>query len=210
MLDFGSGACVRRSLDFAYSDWQNSSAGITRRVHQDGNDILTRFLTQILAAASLFALMLPGHAAAQSEETVKATHGDWEIRCAAAQGDLCVMTQIGKTADGKTVLEVRIRKLDGVKSQDGKNIPAAIQITTPLGTVLRAGINVVIDGAEPRTGVFEVCVPSGCVVRDVMSEEFLARLKAGNTAKMTFGVVQQGQLNVSISLKGFTKAFKAL
>ena len=47
-------------------------------------------------------------------------------------------------------------------------------------------------------------------IRDPMSEEFLANLKAGNVAKMTFSALRLGTLNVNISLKGFTKAFKKL
>ena len=43
-----------------------------------------------------------------------------------------------------------------------------------------------------------------------MSEEFLANLKAGKAAIMTFEALRLGALSVSISLKGFTKAFKAL
>jgi invasion protein IalB len=120
------------------------------------------------------------------------------------------MRQFGKTADGKKVLIIRIRKLDGVKTQDGKTIPAAIQITTPLGTILRAGVKVQVDAGEPRTGAFEVCVPNGCILRDPMTEEFLASLKAGKAVAMTFNVLQQGTLSVSISLKGFTKAFGKL
>ncbi len=171
---------------------------------------MTRFFKQISAVA-LAASMLPGPAVAQQgTETVKATHGAWEIVCSTAQADLCVMRQFGKNAAGKNVIDVRIRKLEGVTTQDGKTFPAAIQITTPLGTVLRAGVTVKVDAGEPRTGVFEVCLPSGCIIRDPMSEEFLANLKAGNVASMTFSLLQLGALNVSISLKGFTKAFKAL
>jgi invasion protein IalB len=181
---------------------------------QDGIDQLTRFFTQTMAAFALAALTLPGSAAAQdttqATETVKATHGAWDIVCATAQADLCVMRQFGKTADGKKVLIIRIRKLDGVKTQDGKTIPAAIQITTPLGTILRAGVKVQVDAGEPRTGAFEVCVPNGCILRDPMTEEFLASLKAGKAVAMTFNVLQQGTLSVSISLKGFTKAFGKL
>ena len=67
-----------------------------------------------------------------------------------------------------------------------------------------------IDAGEPRTGAFEVCIPSGCILRNPMSEEFLANLKAGKVANMTFDLLQLGTVNVNISLKGFTKAFKAL
>lgn len=182
---------------------------------QDGIYHLTRFFKQTMAAFALAALTLPGPAAAQQDtaqatETVKATHGAWDIVCATAQADRCVMRQIGKNAGGEMVIDVRIRKLEGVTTQDGKTFPAAIQITTPLGTILRAGVTVKVDAGEPRTGAFEVCLPSGCILRDPMSEEFLASLKAGKTANMTFNLLQSGTVNVSISLKGFTKAFKAL
>jgi len=105
---------------------------------------------------------------------------------------------------------VHIGKLDEVKTKDGKNVPAAIRITTPLGTILRQGLKVQIDSGEPQTAMFEVCLPSGCIVSDAISDEYLVRLKAGNAAKMTFNVLQQGSLDVTISLKGFTKAYKAL
>ncbi len=181
---------------------------------QDGIYHLTGFFKQTMAAFALAALTLPGPAAAQDTtqrtETVKATHGAWEIVCSATQADLCVMRQFGKNAEGVNVIDVRIRKLDGVKTQDGKTLPAAIQITTPLGTILRTGVTVRVDAGEPRTGAFEVCGPDGCILRDPMSEEFLANLKAGKAANMTFNLLQLGAVNVSISLKGFTKAFKAL
>ena len=146
----------------------------------------------------------------QSVDTVKATHGDWDVVCLTADPKQCRLRQVGMTADGKRALVVHIAKLDGVKTQDGKIIPAAIRVTTPLGTILRAGLKVQIDGAEPQTGGFEVCVPSGCIVSEPISEEFLKRLQAGNVAKMSFNVLQQGALNVNISLKGFTKAYNAL
>jgi len=175
---------------------------------------LTRFFKQAMAAFALAAMTLPGSAAAQDAtpqtENVKATHGDWEIVCSTTQEELCVMRQFGRNADGNKLIDVRIRKLDGVTTQDGTIVPAAIQITTPLGAILRAGVTVRIDAGEPRTGAFEVCIPSGCILRNPMSEEFLASLKAGKAANMTFDLLQLGTVNVSISLKGFTKAFKAL
>jgi len=161
-------------------------------------------------AFALAALTHDGIATAQEQETVKDTYGDWEVRCATQDPSICVMSQVGKTADGRAVLEARIRKLKDVKTKDGKTVPAAIQITTPLGAVLRAGVRLQIDASEPRTGMFEVCIPTGCVVRDALSEELLGRLKAGSVAKFTFGLIQQGETNTTLSLKGFTKAFDAL
>ena len=180
---------------------------------------MTRLIKQTLTALALAGLLAPGLAAAQDaaqdknaqpKETVKATIGAWEVRCSPEDGKRCVMAQLGKSADGKTVMEVRIRKLDDAKTKDGKPIPAAIQITTPLGSLLRAGVTVKVDSGEPRAGLFEVCVPAGCVVRDPVGEELLANLKAGANAVMTFVLLQKGEVSANISLKGFTKAFNAL
>lgn len=171
---------------------------------------MTRPIKLTLAAIALGALMLPFPAAAQVEETVKATYGSWEIRCAVAKPELCIMSQVGKTADDKTVLEVRIRKLEDTKTADGKPIPAMIQITTPLGTILGKGVKLKVDDKAERTGGFEICLPVGCVVREIMSTEMLNELKAGNSAVMVFESLQRGPITVTISLSGFTKAFGAL
>jgi len=183
---------------------------------QDGIYQLTRFFKHTMAVLALAALTLPGPAAAQETaqpvpaETLKVTHGAWDVVCATENPELCRLRQIGETADGKKALIVYIGKLDGVKTKDGNPIPAAIRITTPLGTILRAGLKVQIDSAEPQTALFEVCLPNGCIVSDAISDDYLARLKAGSAAKMSFNVLQQGTLEVTISLKGFTKAYKAL
>lgn len=178
---------------------------------------MTHTIKQIAVACVVGALMLPATALAQSagqsqeaNETVKATHGAWEIVCAASEPELCVMRQIGETQDGRRVLEVRVRKLEGVTAQDGQTVPAAIRIMTPLGSILQPGVQVQVDGTDPRTGVFEVCLPQGCIVEDPMSEEFLGRLKAGAVANLTFSIIQQGEITVDVSLNGFTKAFGSL
>lgn len=181
---------------------------------QDGTKPLTRFLKQTLAATAMIVAALAAPASAQDntqeQETVRETHGDWDVVCNPTKPEECIIRQIGKTADGKKAMIMRVRKLDGVKTKDGKPVPGAIQITTPLGTLLRGGVQLQIDASEPRTALFEVCVPAGCIVREAMSDDLLASLKGGKAAKVSFSVLQQGALNVDISLKGFTKAFGAL
>jgi invasion protein IalB len=175
---------------------------------------LTRFFKTTMAALAIVALTLPIAANAQETanpgETVKATYGDWDVVCATDKPDQCTIRLFGKTADDQKVLIVHIRKLDGVTSTDGVIFPAAIQITAPLGTILRTGVKIKIDEGEPRTGMFEVCIPRGCIIRDPMPEEFLDDFKDGKTANMGFNVLGQGAVTLSISLKGFTKAFKKL
>jgi len=168
----------------------------------------------IAAGTALALAAFSGTALAQDQEappeSVKATHGDWEVVCLAEKPDQCRMRQIGKTADGKRALVVHVGKLKDAKTSDGQAIPAAIRITTPLGTLLREGLRLKIDSGKEQTGLFNVCVPSGCIVSEPISEPFLHQLQGGNVATMSFNVLQQGALNVEISLKGFTKAFKSL
>ena len=169
----------------------------------------------VVAAAAAVAMTTPVQAQQQQQpeapaETVRDTHGAWEVVCVTEKPDQCRMRQIGTIADGKRALVVHIGKLKDYKGPDGKPVPAAIRITTPLGTLLREGLKLKIDSGPEQTGVYNVCIPSGCIVSEPISDEFLKRLKGGNVAKMSFSVLQQGALSVDISLKGFTKAYDAL
>lgn len=147
----------------------------------------------------------------QPNEVVRDTHGAWEIRCVEGEGT-CVMAQAGKGPTGSDILEMRIRKLDGVTTEDGKTVPAAIQIAAPLGVLLRAGVQMRIDGNEPRVAPFEICIPNpaACLVRDLLSEELIGQMRAGNAAKLTLVSPTRGEVAVDISLSGFTRAYRSL
>lgn len=184
------------------------------RAKQDEAETVNRVIRYSLAAAAIAVFSVPAFAQNQQSEgpaeTVKATHGDWEVVCLTQKPEECRMRQIGTLADGKRVMVVHIGKLKDAKTPDGQAIPAAIRITTPLGTLLREGLRLQIDSGQETTGAFNICIPSGCIVSEPISDQFLSQLKAGNVAKMSFNVLQQGAINVSISLKGFTKAYDSL
>lgn len=159
------------------------------------------------------ALALLGAAPAAEAQAVrevkKATHGAWDVICAEGQ-DICVMRQIGKDAKGNEVLAVTVRALKGVKAENGQPVPALIDIIAPLGVALRAGLRVKIDAGKERAAPYDICLANGCLVREPMSEEFLASFRNGTKAVMTLVAPQQGDISVTISLKGFTKAFGEL
>ena len=120
------------------------------------------------------------------------------------------MRQLGKNAEGNTVINLQVRKLEGVKSSDGTPIPAVIVIVAPLGVLLPAGIAIKIDEKEPRGAQFDICLPAGCSMRQPVTEVFLAEMKAGKTATVQLVAAPKKEIKVEISLKGFTKAYKAL
>lgn len=143
------------------------------------------------------------------QETVKDTIGAWQIRCV-QDGKVCVMAQAGKGKEGNDVIEIRIRRLSGVKAPDGTEVAAAIQVAAPLGVLLPAGLRMQVDEKKPRGAPFEVCGPSGCVVRQPMTKDFLDELRNGKEAKVTILAVPQTEVVVPISLSGFTKAYNSL
>ena len=169
-----------------------------------------RALGAALAALALTAGSVPAQEQEQSAGEVVATHGAWEVRCVEEGQKVCVMSQVGKDASGKQVLEVQLRKLDGAKAPDGTPIPAAIQIVTPLGVLLPAGVRIKVDAKKERAAPFQVCTPEGCVVRQPLSADFLAELKGGANAAVTMVAVPQQEVPATVSLMGFTAAFDAL
>lgn len=167
--------------------------------------------TRALGAALAAVVLGTGGAPAQEQTAgeVVATHGAWSVRCAGGE-ELCVMSQTGKDASGKEVIELQLRKLEGAQAPDGTAIPAAIQIVTPLGVLLPAGARIQIDAKQERAAPFQVCTPEGCVVRQPLSADLLAELKGGANATITVVAVPQQEVPATISLMGFTKAFDSL
>ena len=120
------------------------------------------------------------------------------------------MSQVGKNAEGQDVLEVQLRKLSGAQGPQGTPIPAAMQVVTPLGVLLPAGLRIQVDSNQERAAPFQVCTPEGCLVRQPLTTEVLNEMKAGATAKLTVVAAPQQEIPVNISLMGFTKAFESL
>lgn len=167
-------------------------------------------ITGVRRLALAAALVVPALAVAQERgDELRETHGAWQVRCAPGTDD-CVIAQVGKGPEGNDVLEVRVRKLEGVTGREGEPVPAAIQILTPLGVNLKAGVRVKVDGNEVRGAAYEICAQAGCVVREPMSADFLAEMRAGRTAQMTIVAAPSREITVDISLSGFTRAFSEI
>jgi len=142
-----------------------------------------------------------------TKDVLRATHGDWEIRCIEGT-ETCAMSQIGKTADGKRALLVTIQRVAGAKTEDGKPIPAAITIQTPLGILIPYGIRIKIDSDKVVPLPLSRCIPAGCISQAPMLEAAVTKMQKGSVA--VFGFYLQAEVLVNVSLKGFTKAYNAL
>lgn len=161
------------------------------------------------AGIVLSALAATG-AAAQSggaKDTLKATHGSWEVRCITGT-ETCAMSQVGTTGDGKRAILITIQRVSGANTKDGKPIPAAMTVQTPLGVLIPYGLRLKIDGNQVVPLPLTRCIQAGCVSQAPMLGEAVNQMKKGS--KAVFGYFLQNETLVNVSLSGFTAAYDAL
>jgi len=139
----------------------------------------------------------------------RTTYKSWEVACLADNTN-CAMAQIGKDGTGNPVLEMVIRKLPEPLEAGGEIAVAVLDVVTPLGVVLTEGLAMKIDSGKEALAPFQVCTEQGCLVREPVAEELIARLKQGNQATVRVVAANQGVVSSSISLSGFTAAYGAL
>ncbi|MEC9434323.1 MAG: invasion associated locus B family protein [Pseudomonadota bacterium] len=147
----------------------------------------------------------------QPPQVVVATHRDWSIVC--LNGDKpCIMRQIGKSADGREVMDVSIRRIAPQQTQAG-TVEAVLDVRVPLGILLREGLSMQIDSAEAQRAAYSICLGDGCLMREPLPNAVVANLKKGAVAKFGFVAPQNNaatKFDATISLTGFTAAYNSL
>lgn len=137
--------------------------------------------------------------------------GDWSLVCEAGGAPPCAMTQLGKDPQGSPAIEFVVRKIDDESAEiNGVKVDAVADIITPLGVLLEFGLRLKIDDGEERGAPFRICQKHGCLVREPLSKDVVAALKAGNKASVTVAAEGAGPIEIEISLRGFTKAYGSL
>jgi invasion protein IalB len=178
--------------------------------------ITYRFFAIMLCVSVL--MIMAGTATAQNASTqkpaantgqnnVKVTHHkDWEVRCPKSdeQGP-CEMTQLIKNPDNDKPI---MRVLMGYPPQ-ANGQPAMILIL-PLGTRLTQGVQLSVDGGKTLRFPFQICLKEGCRAAFQVKSSLLHQLKHGQSAKATIVGPKGHQINLKISLLGFTASNKAI
>ncbi|MEM7056379.1 MAG: invasion associated locus B family protein [Pseudomonadota bacterium] len=168
---------------------------------------MNRFVTVIAAGAFLLTGLGLAQAQQGSNDELRDTFGDWEIRCIKGT-DTCAMSQIGNTKEGERALLVTIQRVTGAKTEDGRPIEAAMTVQAPLGILIPYGIRIKIDGDKVVPLPLSRCIPQGCVSQAPMLDEAVKNMKKGS--KAVYGIFLEQEILVDISLSGFTKAYNNL
>ncbi|MBX9576766.1 MAG: invasion associated locus B family protein [Caulobacteraceae bacterium] len=156
-----------------------------------------------LAALALVA----GGGAAFAQGAVRATHGDWQVRCDTPPGsrsEQCALVQNVAAEDRPNVALTVI----ALKTADGR--ARLLRVLAPLGVLLPSGLGLKIDNADVGRAGFVRCLPSGCVAEVVMDDNLLAQLSGGQTATFIIFQTPEEGIGVPVSLNGFKPGFDAL
>ncbi len=138
-------------------------------------------------------------------------YGNWEVICEKQKNPSCVMAQVGVDAGGTPVMEIRIRKLKKVRKLNEKEIVAIVDILTPLSVMLIPGIELQIDLGPIYAAPYQLCIETGCIVREPLAKETMKAFKAGGKASITMiAAAKKEEVRAIISLNGFTKAYESL
>lgn len=152
-----------------------------------------------------------GNSSQGKGETVRETHGAWQVLCPTTGEGGCEMAQIGKDGQGNSVIAFRVRKIEPRQVDKLGEVIAVLRIFAPIGVNLAAGLGYKVDSNDPRRGEFLVCSSSECMVQQPANAQIINELKRG--ANVTLSVLPfnaKQRVDSTLSLSGFTAAFDAL
>ena len=144
---------------------------------------------------------------AGAQGTVKAKHGDWQVRCETppgAQKEMCALIQ-SIVADDRPNIGLVVIVL---KTADGKN--RLLRVIAPLGVLLPSGLGLKVDAVDIGHAGFVRCQPSGCIAEVVMDDKLLDQFRTGKTAVFIISQTPEEGVGIPLALPGFKEAFDDL
>ncbi|ARC88772.1 hypothetical protein B5V46_09145 [Rhodovulum sp. MB263] len=137
---------------------------------------------------------------------VKDTFKDWRVICVEIEErESCNMQQLMRDSDDNAVAQISVAPMPPAAAPR----VAAVEIATPLETLLSEDLRIQIDSAQAKRYRFSFCTPQACVVRFALSAEDLAAFKGGKGATVSIVplAAPDQRADIKMSLSGFTAAF---
>ena len=160
-----------------------------------------------IALALGVAMLVPAATPLRAQGTVKAKHGDWQVRCETPPGAAkpqCAMVQ-SIAADDRPNIGLIVIVL---KTADGKS--RLLRVIAPLGVLIPSGLGLKIDDVDIGHAGFVRCQPSGCIAEVVMEDKLLDQLKTGKTAVFIIFQTPEEGIGIPLALDGFRQAYEEL
>jgi invasion protein IalB len=164
-------------------------------------------LRRLVSAFALITLFM-GMPLTASAETVTADDGttiekfgNWAGRCNSGPNGEEICHVFVDVRSGET--QTRVLYL-GIGKQPGQGY-FSLSIV-PLGTLLTRGVDFKVDGNEPFKAMLQACLPAGCQSTTGMAAAIVQQLKSGNELVVGITDIQQGPVEMKVSLAGMTAA----
>lgn len=158
-----------------------------------------------LLTVAVFSTVLMG--AALAEESVKAKHGAWDLRCQSPDGKSpaqCGLTQTVRSEDKANVnLGVIVLKQAGAKT-------GVLRVVAPLSVYLINGVSLKIDQTDIGRVPFFRCAADGCVADAPLDDKLLEQMKSGKLATLVIYLDPYEGLRHQLKLDGFGEAYGKL
>ncbi len=151
--------------------------------------------------------LVSGSAPAMAQGVVRATHGEWQMRCETPPGasaEQCALVQ-NVAAEDRPNISLLVIVL---KTADNKS--RLLRVVAPLGVLLPAGLGLKIDQTDVGRAGFVRCLNTGCIAEVVMDDTLLDRLKKGQTATFIVFQTPEEGIGIPVTLAGFAPGFDAL
>lgn len=142
-----------------------------------------------------------------AQGVVKATHGDWQLRCdtpPGAKSEQCALVQSVAAADRENVaLTVLVLRTADQKAR-------LLRVLAPLGVLLPSGLGLRIDNTDVGRAGFVRCLPNGCVAEVVLDDTLIDQMRKGENATFIIFQTPEEGIGIPLSLKGFGDGFDKL
>lgn len=154
-----------------------------------------------------FLLVLPAAALAQADGAANPANSEsiWIKVCSTDQASkqkVCITRADLRGENGSFVSSVTIQQV-------GEEKRYGVGVLMPLGVLLQPGVKLAVDGAALATAQFTICLPQPpiCVSSVGAQGEFIDAFKKGGKLTMTAQNSQGKEVNLDVSLVGFSKVF---
>ena len=137
------------------------------------------------------------------------TFTDWQLICIrVAEGEEpCNMQQTVFDDSGNAVIRLSIAPLP----PEAAPRAAAVEVATPLETLLREDVELTIDNGQTKRYKYTFCAPDGCYARFALTSEETEQMKRGAEARLSIVplIAPDQKVDLRVSLSGFTAAYDA-
>ena len=158
-------------------------------------------LASILACVALAAAVAVPSAPATAQED----DNPWVKICNTdpnAQKEICLISQELRSDSGQFLASVAIRETPGEQRR-------SLLTVVPVGMLIQPGVQLQVDGSEPETAQYTICMSNACWAELPIDDGFVNRMKRGGKLQITAINQQAKQVRFDMTLIGFTAAYES-